>query len=439
MKEATKEAIERIKEAGFGYLKVELEANLGRDGESPCDYCDRRGEVECDNCEGDGYVETEDANGNVYHNIECYECSGEGMLACHDCAGEGTQDGYMELVDCERFMREYVGSAVDNRLIFPNYAITEIEEQEHNGEFNAFYADGSVDSEFTFTIKIDHAEDVLKWIEAFKALSDRIGNDLDVEGAGLHISVLPHESQGRYPVSGFRLDSAGLSNFEREVTRLLPALYFLASSGHQARALGYRRPEIGVDKYSAIGTHNGTCLEYRIFETCYDKPEIFYDYLEVIANTLKFYKDPQIKVKQIGKQFGLRTMNNTVGDMFSTPDQLRILNSTVKTIKPKNKSFKQLRKERNLNVTIKDLSAKERMKRIKLEADHKRITEVTKETLERPLSEQEASEVDWLMLNHQMTREQAISRLRRVSPPMSLRRFIRENLSTREYDYQIAT
>ena len=142
--------------------------------------------------------------------------------------------------------------------------------------------------------------------EAFKVFGLKASKgNVNVQGSGMHIAVLPEGCAGKYPVRSIRLDTAGLRNFQTEMTKLLPALYFVGTAGHRSRAMTYRTPRISHDsKYSAVYTQNGTIFEYRVFETCYDRPEAVYEYIQVISNSLKFYANPNLKVKALGKKFG---------------------------------------------------------------------------------------------------------------------------------------
>ncbi len=287
-----------------------------------------------------------------------------------NCDGRGTSGDYRDVDVCEDFMLNYVPSDVRNRLVY-----------------SKFYEDGSVDSEFTFTIHIDHVEDVNHWINAFKALSEDCGNsEVDVSGAGLHITVIPNSAGGRYPCQDYGLNPTNVGNFIENVNKLMPALFFLASADHKSRGISYRYPLVARDKYdcpqSAVGvcTHNDSCIEYRVFETCYDRPEAFGDYIQVIANTLKFYSDPSLKVSALGQSFGFNYGDN-IARLYDTPQQLRILNSTIKHIKPVDKSYKKLKQERGVNYTIKSLNLEEKKKIAQLRSDyqeyHKRAEEVT--------------------------------------------------------------
>lgn len=417
MKAALAEAVNQIKAAGFSHIKAELEGDIGRDGERECEDCNGEGNYRCENCDSNGYVYTEDNNGNEYEN-ECAECSGDGYRDCEVCEGSGNAGNFRDEEFCEQFMLNWV--------------------EQNNPEaarrltFGRFYEDGSVDSEFTFTVKIEDVEDVLVWINAFKALASECGSDgIDVSGAGMHISILPATSNGSYPCHDV-LPRENIRNFTTEMRKLLPALFFCASADHRSRDLGYRHASIGEDKYNAISTHDDTCLEYRVFETCYDKPEAFYDYVKVIANSLKFYIDPSLKVSALGKKFGF-TDGDELARFYDTPEQLRILNATVKHLKPKDKTFKKMKEERGVHYTIKTLSQKNKQRLAQLREDYREYRRNWLEARARPLTERQLSEVDHLMITENMSRGEAEGVVRgdynrRNTSLLSLAQFVENNL-----------
>ncbi len=417
MKGALKEAVEQIKAAGFSHIKVELEGDIGRDGSRDCYTCDGNGREECDECNGRGAVSTGQFVGTNSEEVieECSQCYGDGMLDCDECEGAGTSSG-MDESDCQQFMRDYVTREALDHLIY-----------------SEFYEDGSVDSEFTFTIHIDHAEDVLQWIAAFNALADECNGSMDTSGAGMHITLL----QGsRYPRTSGEIAGTGLRNFQTEVSKLLPALFFLASSNYDSRGLDYRPASIGSGKYNAISTHDDSCLEYRLFETCYTRPEVFFDYIKTIANTLKFYTDPNLKVQTLGKRFGF-DYGDKVARFYNTPEQLRILNATIKHVKPKDKTIKQLKKERGVFYSIKELQQAEKQRLEDIRDDYRKLRESFNEAVRAPLTDAEQADVDWYMSRDGYSRDRAIATVRSVNNLPTLGDFIRRNLRSVSYDTMI--
>lgn len=420
MQTALKEAIEQIKTAGFSHIKVELEGDIGRDGEMECSDCYGNGQEDCDDCGGEGYIGTGNYTRISDEEVkeECDNCYGDGRVSCPTCDGSGEMGNFMEEETCEEFMKNHVPSDVLDRLTY-----------------GRFYEDGSVDSEFTFTVPIEAIEDVPVWMKAFTALADECGGNLDVSGAGLHIAVLPDTSGGRYPCTG-HLNSAGIANFKSEMTKLLPALFFVASAGHQSRDLGYRHASIGEDKYHAISTGDDRWLEYRVFETCYDRPNAFYDYVKVIANSLKFYADPSLKVKALGKQFGFND-GDTVARFYNTPEQLRILNATIKHLKPRDKTFKKLKEERGVKFTISSLKQREKSKMVELRNEYREYRRHWVAVNGAPLTDMQERDVNRLVLDG-YDRNEAVDSVRgHQGTLMSLTQFISEQL-VRNYDEVVA-
>lgn len=415
MTKATQEALDFIQQAGFHYLKFELEADIGRDGERECQSCYGEGHTDCDSCNGEGATEVEEYIGNAYRDnwVECEDCSGDGDLTCDDCGGEGNLGDYYSEDTCQQFMRDYVPAEVNERLIYGH-----------------FYDDGSVDSEFTFTIAVEHFADFQEWLKAFVALAEvECNSSLDVNGAGMHITLLTNSDYNNRP----QLPRSQMNNFRREVTKLLPALFFVASAGHQSRELSYRMPRISSDdKYSAIYTHGDSCLEYRLFETCYDRPEAVNEYMQAIANTLRFYTDSSLTVRSLGQEFGFNNDNSSVARFYNTPEQLRILNATIKEVKPKDKTFKKLRADRGVNYTIKALTIEDKKKMAQLRVDYRQYRYNWEKALNDPLTPDEQREYDMHITEMGRSPETARMRIRGLSQIYrTFEDFVRDNSNNR--------
>lgn len=427
MDKTLQKSIRAIKNAGFSHIKLELEAQLDRDeGESECWECDGRGEVSCSQCDGEGAVEEQQYVGRDWRTnwVECDECDGQGERSCSDCYGHGTVEGSSNYGDegtCDQFIRDYVSKEAREALVYGD-----------------FYNDGSVDSEYTFTIPIEKSQYLVEYINAFSALADEIGNGIDVDGSGMHISVIPAESEGRYPVRNFEMPEEKLDNFQNEVTKLLPALFFLASNSHRSRNLGYRMPRVSnEDKYSAIYTHGGTCFEYRLFETCYERPEAIFDYIAVVANTLKFYANPALRVKTLGKRFGFSD-GYELSRFYDTPEQLRVLTSQISTIKPENKTIRQLMSERGVVGTLKELRQKQASRVVRLRGDYLEMRKMQNEAKKRPLTPQQLRDIDYLMLDVGYSRDKAEAEVRGLRTLPTMREFIQNNLNDKSYDRYVS-
>lgn len=364
-------AIDKIKQAGFTHIKFELECNLNRseaegeavpcgnceDGRGFCEYCSD-GREACSECDGDGALAT--TTNGVTVEVECSECDGQGSWDCTECNGQGAWD--CELCDgsgevrqsrwterkCHQFIIEQLTPKARKAIVY-----------------SRFYNDGSVDSELTFTLPISKALYVTEFMAAFNKLGEAIGYGVNTNGAGFHICLLPSSI---YPNSDVSLPAGNLANFKRQVTKLLPALYFMASHNHKSRPLHFRQPQIShSDKYSAIYTRNGTCLEYRVFECCYNNPDAVKDYIQTIANTLEYYIHPNKRVKSQNIEFIMNTNGLNLSRWYNDLASAQALNKTLPLIKP-NKSMAKLKAERQIEPITK-LKDRERKDRLKLYQD----------------------------------------------------------------------
>lgn len=243
-------------------------------------------------------------------------------------------------------------------------------------KFARFYNDGSVDSELTFTITLDDEANVFYLphiTEVFRDLGNETGGHFDVSGAGMHTALLfssdasyPHsEDDNSADYNSHRLDETMLRNYKRSVTQLLPALYLLATSNEESRALHYRIPRVSVDwnsdyehwghetKYSAI-TYRDGAIEYRIFDTCYDHPETTLDNIVVIANTMKYmsktYKSPGIDKKMRQLRFGCS--GRKVERFYASQHHLEALNTGLTKIKPSYYSVRDVKRQRKFARTL---------------------------------------------------------------------------------------
>lgn len=331
-----REAIKFIKSCEYKgtAIKVELEAQLNRE-DSDSGYCE--------SCDGDGYDYCQNCNdGELYNEVTeqydtCEECGGDYHTTCGDCGGSGEHhsgSNYGDTDDCKRFILQHVSDKARKALIF-----------------SIFYYDGSVDSEFTFTLPIDKAPLVVEFVKAFKMLADEIGNGLETSGAGMHMAIL-NSSNGTYP-RGNALNDTCLSNFKKTMTPLIPALYFLASPDWRSRGVGYRNPEVGLGKGSAINYVNG-CFEYRVFETCYQRPEAILDNIIVIAKTLRFYSKKQVKLPpaKVGT-IGFGCEGEGIERFYYSVKHIQALRYGVAILKPDYKTYATLKKERNFKLTVK--------------------------------------------------------------------------------------
>ncbi len=84
-------------------------------------------------------------------------------------------------------------------------------------------------------------------------------------------------------------------------------LICLGTPNEATRAFEYRDLEISSkQKYSAIYTHNDTCLEFRLFDTCFDTPLTIIRYLELLSKTLHYYSDKPRRILKLKENIPLK-------------------------------------------------------------------------------------------------------------------------------------
>ena len=273
---------EQIKKAlfynGFKFIKLEFEANIN--GEECCD-CDE-GTNTCESCDGEGYVHICDDNGNETDDTEyCMDCNGEGYVRCNSCGGrwEGGGD--------DSTLEEFHAKFESNfpRGFEPSYFDT--------------YNDGSVNTEVTITYPVEMLHLTEKLIKAFVKTCDSF-DEWNSNGAGFHISLLQSSRYSSNSNDMAKLPEKKINNFLRSMDRIVDAMFLLSTeNGKITRSTGYRQSCASLcTKYSAIFTHNNTCIEYRIFDTIYKNPERFLKFMNVIVRTLKFYSTKHYLVEK---------------------------------------------------------------------------------------------------------------------------------------------
>lgn len=346
--ESVADAIQSIRGGHYKgtYLKLELEANLGRSSDD-----DEEGY--CDNCSGDGWFdcdsdhdEIRDDEGNLTgdYELSCEHCE-EGHVDCSDCDGRGRwdNDDNWGLNECENYILDHVSQACRDATVY-----------------TGFIYDGSVDSEFKFTVplSIEGLGYAIEYIKAFKRLSGAIGEGLDVKGAGMHITVLRSES-GSYPIGNPSLKESWLYNFESNMDKLMPALLLLASPDYRSRGLNYRMPKCGrgQHRFAIDVAGGGRCgaLEWRVFETCYDRPEMLFDYICTIAKGLQFYA-PKIKQVKCPRRIGELVFVDDqakygLHKYYTTEKHLTALDWGLDYLIPDHRSKQEVYKLRNFRVT----------------------------------------------------------------------------------------
>ena len=405
-------SVAQLRRKGVTAIKVELEAQLNRNARGDddydseyCEHCDE-GRYDCPECwwsstrdaavvscpscgnDDDSREDCERCEG--YGNVICTNCDGDGRLDCEECDGTGyVQSGgqFSDSDDCLNFILAQVEGYTNTRRINNNGAY-----EEHNPfewmKYAQFYYDGSVDSELTFTIEnsVEAVRYLPSVVKAFSDLADEVGNGMDTRGAGMHMALLfsengvyPDEAanynqetldrmrQENYwdhlPEVSTRIPDNQLRNFKRSLTQLLPALYFLGSPNEVSRGMSYRMPYVSIDeddrgqggssKYCAI-TYRYGAIEYRIFETCYDNPEVILDNVVVMANSIRYlseeYISPGVDKKTKIIRFGADG-DNSVARFYRTSEHLDALNLGLQRLKPSYYTIKQLKQARKFSYT----------------------------------------------------------------------------------------
>lgn len=276
--------------------------------------------------------------------------------------------------DCQAFIQAHLSAETRRKI-----------------NFMYFYRDGSVDSEITFTLPTREINRVIEVIDAWNALVEAVGKGCDVAGAGMHFSVL---TSSRYPTNT-PLPADKVRNFSSEVTKLLPALYIASASGNFTRGLSYRKPQVHPqDKYSAIYTRNDTMMEFRIFETCYQRPAAVLEYLCVIARALEYYVDPSKKVARMNKVYHIYEDEGLKG--FATfPNQIQIIKRQIKYLAPEGMTLKEFLNYRGLNLTIKDAKERQGGRIARLKTAYEEHKKAHEKVRQEPLSQYAIDNIEY--------------------------------------------
>jgi predicted RNA-binding Zn-ribbon protein involved in translation (DUF1610 family) len=391
-------AVQAMKDSPFGLtgLKIEFEAVFFRescsdvclsedchDGEL-CEKCEGDTNFRCPDCDGDEEIRCADCRGTgqrrrladrimVNHGL----CNGTGRLSCPNLlCDEGRvdcdvcDDGHMR---CNNHLR------VRDMQSFNDYVLSKLvplglAEASENGycpnghwlarhfkpigalAFSKFYVDMSVDTEWTMTLKVDDPRVVLKLPEiigVFTSIGTLLGRGTSSRGAGLHIALL-NSPNAYYPTSNGQLNY--FNNFKKSMSLLMPAIFFMGSSTEKSRPLRYRVPVVRTSdngKYNAIN-YTGGALEFRVFETCYERPEAIYEYLITMANCMRFWTarfTPTGLRKIITRcKFG-SDENESLERFFKKEKHVKLLNAGLLLLKPKSMTVTQLKELRKFTVT----------------------------------------------------------------------------------------
>lgn len=239
--------------------------------------------------------------------------------------------------------------------------------------FSKVYTDS--ETEWTTTVLLKNASDVLfapKIVDAFNALATANGNtSINVEGSGMHTAFLQGEG-GYYPSTdkSTKEQVKMFNNFAKSMRPLLPALYLLGSSRMHSgkgitRSTSPRQPLVSnEDKYSAIAYRYGA-LEFRVFDTCYERRDQLLDNIVVMAQAVnKYWKPkyvkPNIKMDMskpvyFGNSNCSNTRVNNLESLYCIKEHVVLLNEGLRCIKPPYMTVKEVKQQRAFTLTVRSV------------------------------------------------------------------------------------
>lgn len=384
-------AVEALKKHKYGMtgIKIELEANLNRrtpQYTSICDDCNE-GRIrcsscasnltydECNACEGSGEIYDDE-----YDDYEtCDACGGSGEVGCSTCSPHQSRFGvgFVPCSTCNGEFRRFPRNTTDFNSTYAcnQYILKKLHplglstrsriQRKYIPKkplvYTKFYVDGSVDSEFTATISVEKAENVLflpKIVEAFNALAKENGGGCDTAGAGMHMAFVTGKD-GKYPSNHAETTDSyqktRYMNYQDSMALLLPALYFLGTHNENTRGLSYRIPKVSdMEKRCAVSYRNGA-LEFRVFDTCYDMPEAVLDNVVVMKNSMKYwrkgYLDPGLSKIAKAVKFG-RDNDRKLERLYVSASHMALLNEGLERLKPSYYTITELKKQRNFKLKM---------------------------------------------------------------------------------------
>lgn len=374
MKGLTKEQeilrqVKLAKRSHFGVtaIKIEMEAVFQRGvthgGLGGCPECHGQGQFSHATCRGIGYVgRVQDSWGYNSGGTPCLGCDMTGYQTCPKCFDSSPRWGSVNY--CQQWLLKQMhemglSSRKRDGTYIPKSPLV----------FGMFYNDPSVDSEFTFTLSLKNEQSIFllpRIVELWKKLGDAIGNGLSISNAGMHMAFIG-EKNGLYP----GIDPGDwrdcLNNMDKSMRMLMPALFFLGSDSELSRGMRFRVPRTATEKYSAIH-YIRNCLEFRVFEPCYDNPDRILDNFVVMRNCLRFWS-PKFKLPSITKianriNFG-NDSNPNLERLYTSARHIDLLNVGILKLKPKYKTIAELKAERSFVKTKNTFT--ELTKRLKLE------------------------------------------------------------------------
>ena len=224
--------------------------------------------------------------------------------------------------------------------------------------YGEFYNDGSVDSEFTFTLMLDNPENVLllpKIIDIWNELCEQAGDRVDIQGAGMHLAFL-YDPNGHYrdPREGHSSrnredDGARYQNFKKSMGLMLPALYFLGANSDTTRGLSFRTPSVSHDTHRAAIDFRGGALEFRVFDTCYETPNQILDNVIVMSRCIRYWSS---SFRPTGMEKICRSVRFGVDNgaelsrLYTSVTHIDLLNAGLDRLKPKYLTIREIKAKR---------------------------------------------------------------------------------------------
>ena len=251
----------------------------------PCHYCNGQGEV------------LEDDGGDY---VDCDACDGVGVTddtdeICSEC------DGYMRTVSDEEGHSEYLSYF---EAVFKCRLEDRLAREEREAiKYCMPVQDVSVGTEITVTVDVLHLEILPDLVALFCDTCTESGNDprlqeRAIRTAGMHMALLWSD---KYPVTR-KLPRRRLENMKAALDRLKFALVLLGSDAVNTRSLLFRRIVESSDSIESTGNHlidyhAGTCVEFRVFDTCYEDPDRILENVVLMAKSLSWFDEkPPIPV-----------------------------------------------------------------------------------------------------------------------------------------------
>jgi len=211
------------------------------------------------------------------------------------------------------------------------------------------YVDGSVDTEYTFTLPIEDADLIEDIARVFydicahrlylsnysrtisklnKETSNRLFYDL-ITNSGVHLTLMEESDYNGYE-NRHTLDQAGLERVERFVRNAYMLLYYISTPFDFTRQIMYRNAFVGNtiydqhnfspsndEKQSMIYTHNRSMFEFRIFDPVFQREEYVRNYILIMSKIMDIYKNNVKEEDIVIPELDQSNYRRKVNDFFS--------------------------------------------------------------------------------------------------------------------------